>query len=62
MLADARPVVYPDRHCATAYGRPKVAYPSRRIAQRYRRLLRRLDQHIYRCPVCTGYHLGHSGE
>jgi hypothetical protein len=58
MAADARPVVYPARECSHVDGRPKVGYPSRRIALAVRRKVRVKDQHVYAC-ACGAWHLGH---
>ena len=46
MVADGRPVIYPPRDCADTYGRPKVGYPTRRLATHVRRVKRVMDQHV----------------
>lgn len=43
-------------------GRPKVRYPTRKLARRWiSRLLSRTDRQLYeyRCPTCDGWHLTH---
>lgn len=58
MVADARPLVYPERQCSNLDGTHKVGYRDRHEAQRARRRLRVLDQRPYYCG-CGRYHLGH---
>lgn len=46
-----------EKSCAT-----KTRYPSRRVARKGRRYASGLGQrhlHIYRCPYCFWFHLGH---
>jgi len=46
-----------EKTCAT-----KTRYPSRRFARKGRRFASGMGQihlHIYRCPYCDWFHLGH---
>jgi len=59
MVADARRPTYPSRSCSDTFGHAKVGYPTRRYAQKVRRAKGVMDQHVYQCPVCCFWHLGH---
>lgn len=53
--------------CHNADGSPKWAYFDKREAKSIARAVRQLpayqsasgDIHIYRCPACSSYHIGH---